>query len=50
MFIEKVIKNVETMATAYELAKGAVPEIQRIVKRLQFSEVAALAKQLWETC
>lgn len=35
MFIEKVIKNVETMATAIELAKGAVPEIQRIVKRLQ---------------
>ncbi len=35
MFIEKVIWNIETIVTAYELSRRAVPGFQRIVKRFQ---------------
>jgi energy-coupling factor transporter ATP-binding protein EcfA2 len=35
MFVEKVIENVETLVTAYELSKKAAPSIQRVFKQLQ---------------
>jgi energy-coupling factor transporter ATP-binding protein EcfA2 len=35
MFVEKVIENVETLVTAYELSKKAAPAVQRVFKQLQ---------------
>jgi ethanolamine utilization protein EutP (predicted NTPase) len=35
MFVEKVIENVETLVTAYELSKKAAPTVQRVFKQLQ---------------
>jgi energy-coupling factor transporter ATP-binding protein EcfA2 len=35
MFVEKVIENVETLVTAYDLSKKAAPAVQRVFKQLQ---------------